>query len=96
MSMTVRFNTKRLYTSEGQKITAFIHDDGTVDFNDHSRMIDGRLRDKLPRIVPGDEGILARWIMDRYDTGKYDGHLSYKDRDPVKYDPDATFAPEPL
>jgi len=38
---TICFNTGRKYTSQGQRITATLHDDGVVTFWDHDRMIDG-------------------------------------------------------
>ena len=38
--MTTRFNTGRLYQSDGQRITAERVDDGII-FHDHSRMIYG-------------------------------------------------------
>lgn len=43
---TIHFNTRRLYTEHGQRITATLHDDGVVTFFDHDRMVDGEF--KLP------------------------------------------------
>jgi hypothetical protein len=39
---TIHFNTGRLYTANGQRVTATLHEDGTVTFFDHDRMIDGQ------------------------------------------------------
>lgn len=41
---TIHFNTGRLYTVDGQRITATLHDDGVVTFMDHSRGIDGEFQ----------------------------------------------------
>lgn len=41
---TIHFNTGRMYTRHGQRITATLHDDGVVTFYDHDRMIDGEYR----------------------------------------------------
>jgi len=40
----IRFNTGRLYTKLGQRITATLHDDGIVTFHDHDRMVDGEFK----------------------------------------------------
>jgi hypothetical protein len=45
----VGFNTERLYTANGQEITVAELDDGTILFNDHSRMVTGRLRNHHTR-----------------------------------------------
>jgi hypothetical protein len=39
---TIKFNTGRKYTAEGQFIVATLHDDGVVTFMDHSRGVDGQ------------------------------------------------------
>ena len=39
---TIKFNTGRKYTAEGQFIVATLHDDGVVTFFDHSRGVDGQ------------------------------------------------------
>lgn len=91
MSLILKFNTGRKYTEYGQRITAFVHDDGTVDFNDHDRQIYGRLTDRLPTIVPGDDEILWRWIVDRYDVGKYTD-LPREARDAVKHNHVAVYS----
>ena len=41
MRAQLGFNTKRLYTKDGQRIMATLHDDGVVTFMDHDRGIDG-------------------------------------------------------
>lgn len=42
--MTIHFNTKRLYTALGQRITATLHPDMVVTFWDHDRGIDGEFK----------------------------------------------------
>lgn len=91
MSMTFRFNTGRRYTPQGQRITAFAHDDGTVDFSDHDRQIDGRLLDKLPQIIPADDGPIQIWIVSRYDAGQYTD-LPRDARTAVHLDPATPFS----
>lgn len=44
MTQTISFNTGRKYTVHGQRITATLHDDQTVTFWDHDRMIDGEFK----------------------------------------------------
>lgn len=41
MANTIHFNTGRLYTKHGQRITATLHDDNVVTFWDHDRMVHG-------------------------------------------------------
>lgn len=41
---TIRFNTGRGYTLDGQRITATLHEDWVVTFYDHDRMIDGEFK----------------------------------------------------
>lgn len=41
---TIQFNTGRMYTDQGQRITATLHVDGVVTFYDHDRMIDGEFK----------------------------------------------------
>jgi len=43
MSKNVCWNTGRLYSAEGQRITARQNDDGTIVFRDHDRMVEGVL-----------------------------------------------------
>ena len=40
----IHFNTKRLYTKHGQRITATLHDDQVVTFCDHDRMVTGEFK----------------------------------------------------
>ena len=62
----VHFQTGRLYAEEGQIISLHIHSDGAVEFNDHSRGIQGRLRRKLPeRTNP------ITWALGEYDNMRY-------------------------
>lgn len=71
------FNTSRLYTDEGQVITATLtttEEGGIVRFHDHSRMIHGSflVTDVGLRVLNlrGEEA-LARCIMSHYDRGDY-------------------------
>lgn len=68
--MQFGFNTGRLYTHDGQRISVKILDDHSVLFNDHSRGIDGKLRVKISPDLP-------RWriietVMHHYDRNQYD------------------------
>lgn len=45
---TIRFNTSRSYTANGQRIVATLYDDGTVTFMDHDRMVCGEYREDDP------------------------------------------------
>jgi len=56
---TIRFNTGRKYTANGQRITATLHDDGMVTFFDHDRGIDGEFE------LIGD--FTQRRVMEAYD-----------------------------
>jgi hypothetical protein len=65
MTNTIQFNTRRLYSAEGQVITATLHDDGVVTFMDHSRMIDGEF-------LLGDVAAFSQQVvLRRYDHGQY-------------------------
>ena len=57
---TIRFNTKRGYTKFGQRITATLHDDGIVTFNDHDRMVTGSF-------ALGSDPFDQRTVMHAYD-----------------------------
>lgn len=61
---TIRFNTGRLYTRNGQPITATLHDDGVVTFMDHGRGIAGSF-------VLGSREFNERTVMEAYDWNKY-------------------------
>ena len=61
-SKTLRFNTGRLYTANGQRIVATLHDDGVVTFHDHDRMITGEIDGC---------GFAQTEIMRAYDSGQY-------------------------
>src|SRR5690606_22302892 len=70
---TIHFNTGRLYTALGQRITATLHDDGVVTFYDHSRGIDGEL--KYPLTV-----FAQATVTRNYDLGEWSGtHRSMRD-----------------
>lgn len=68
--MQVTFNTKRLYTAEGQIITArYDAADEMIYFTDHSRMIhDQQITCALP---PRDTEELARKTMRAYDNIRF-------------------------
>ena len=48
MARTIHFNTGRLYTAFGQRITATLHDDGVVTFMDHDRGVCGEYDELSP------------------------------------------------
>jgi hypothetical protein len=74
MTTTIRFNTGRKYTSDGQLIVATLHDDRTVTFMDHSRGISGQFELGLPADLS--ESI----VMDHYDNLHYqNGARSWND-----------------
>jgi len=56
---TIHFNTKRMYSAKGQRISATEYPDGKITFYDHDRMIDGEL--------PVGFMLSERGIMDGYD-----------------------------
>jgi hypothetical protein len=60
---TISFNTGRKYTAQGQRITATLHDDQTVTFWDHDRMIDGEF--KLGEF----DRFTAQTVLAAYDAG---------------------------
>ena len=67
--MQITWNTGRLYTDEGQIITAELCAD-CILFADHSRGIVGRI--ELPQLLRIElPSQLARHVMDRYDHGRY-------------------------
>ena len=57
----ISFNTRRMYTSNGQEIDAIQLDDGQVLFVDHSRGIDGLLECELNQTA----------VMREYDASRY-------------------------
>lgn len=62
---TISFNTGRLYTANGQRITATLHDDGVVTFFDHSRGVYGEFT--LPEYVPFTKDIVMfNYIRNRH------------------------------
>ena len=65
MSQTIHFNTRRLYTEHGQRITATLHDDGVVTFWDHDRQVDGEFALPLHCRLNSIE------VMHWYDSGQY-------------------------
>jgi len=69
MTLTIRFNTGRAYTREGQIITATLHSDGIVTFMDHSRMIDGEFS------LPPSEVFSRKAVLSRYDAGLWQGSI---------------------
>lgn len=64
---TIHFNTRRLYSAKGQRISATRHDDGTVTFYDHDRMIDGESR--FPSET--EELLTDRNVMSFYGAGAW-------------------------
>lgn len=70
--MKISFNTGRLYTQEGQVITAEINEDAEVNFVDHSRMIAGSfIAPPFRGDLPDPERRLARIVMSAYDHHEY-------------------------
>ena len=71
----VTFNTGRLYTKEGQIVTAELRDNRTVAFDDHSRMIWGEFQlsefSLGDTIWPRDPEAFARCVMKEYDAHRY-------------------------
>lgn len=65
----ITFNTGRLYTAEGQVITAELHDDRVL-FKDHSRLICGEVVEPYPRPLTSLDHFV-RWVMHRYDSNQY-------------------------
>ncbi len=70
---TITFNTSRLYTREGQVITAS-YDNVTnmVYFHDHSRMVYGEFSQSFRTMDPIEEqtDYFIRTLMSKYDAGK--------------------------
>jgi len=62
MPKTIHFNTGRLYTAAGQRITATLHDDEITTFYDHDRIIDGELNSVGSLLFDFE-------VMDWYDRG---------------------------
>ena len=84
-TLSYQWNTQRLYTSEGQVITAMLTPRGEgeqarVDFTDHSRMIDGTfyLDEEIAEslVEAKDFKSLRHYVMTEYDHGRYqyEGH----------------------
>jgi len=70
MTKTIKFNTGRQYTAEGQVIVATLHDDGVVTFFDHSRGIDGEF--KLADVDKHFAQVFSdRTVMNAYDRNIY-------------------------
>jgi hypothetical protein len=69
--MKLTFNTKRLYTAEGQVITA-IHDPeaNKVHFADWSRMCNGTIEGPLLNRF-NTQREFAEYVMRKYDRGQY-------------------------
>lgn len=68
MSDLIRFNTGRMYTSAGQRITARLMEDGTVEFADHDRMIYYVTKNTVPDYWDQlSVSSKAAWIMAQYD-----------------------------
>lgn len=74
MPETIRFNTGRKYTAEGQYIVATLHDDGIVTFMDHSRSVDGEF--PLPPGMDFNQAV----VMVAYDSYRAPGtQRSFRD-----------------
>jgi hypothetical protein len=65
MTKTIKFNTGRKYTADGQIIIATLHDDGVVTFCDHSRQIDGQFE------LLDLDGFTQAAVMHEYDNYNY-------------------------
>lgn len=93
------FNTGRLYTKEGQVITAqFDPENNTVVFNDHSRMVCGKFSVTsfaAERIVGSPDYEFPRIVMRRYDSGDFDHGYTF-DKDMVEVHRDDTVEPMDL
>lgn len=87
-----RFNTGRLYSAAGQRITVAVYPDGTVDMNDHDRMIDGRIEATLPDWKQDSLAQVAKWVIANYDRS-YIVDMPRDARAAVALDRDASFAP---
>ena len=64
---TIKFNTGRKYTAEGQFIVATLHDDGVVTFMDHSRGVDGQFQMNNPKLF------CEAVVVGAYDRGDAQG-----------------------
>jgi hypothetical protein len=64
------FNTGRLYTALGQRISWAQRADGWLGFVDHDRMISGWIKREDPIGILSSP-IEASWLMHKYDNGKY-------------------------
>jgi hypothetical protein len=69
--MRTVWNTKRLYTEDGQIIVAETQADGTVLFNDVSRMIGGRLKKPTLYRVTETATELRMYVEAAYDRHAY-------------------------
>ncbi len=74
--MQITFNTGRLYTREGQIITArYDEEEGKTYFTDHSRMIHNQVIEgpmNLPDVEPGYQPrFLATFVMEAYDNSRF-------------------------
>ena len=67
MAKTIRFNTGRKYTADGQIIIATLHDDGVATFHDTSRMITGEFAYGTAYLDHFDAREFEREVMHRYD-----------------------------
>ena len=67
---TLTFNTGRLYTKNGQQIVAAMNDDGVCYFYDRSRMIDGWITRRLPRLTP--EAVMLNYDANNYALSRPD------------------------
>lgn len=67
MAKTIKFNTRRPYTADGQIIIATLHDDGVATFHDISRMITGEFAYGTAYLDHFDSREFEREVMHRYD-----------------------------
>ena len=70
---TIKFNTGREYTAQGQRIVARLLDDGSIVFLDIDRGIDGVIAPAqgLTREDVKDPFFNRASVMDAYDNGNY-------------------------
>ncbi|QIG70748.1 hypothetical protein EVB91_197 [Rhizobium phage RHph_I1_18] len=61
----IHFNTKRLYSKFGQRITATLYEDNVVTFLDHDRKIDGEYIEYVP------EHFGKQSVLEHYDGNMY-------------------------
>jgi hypothetical protein len=80
---TIRFNTGRLYTKAGQRVTATLRDDGVVTFMDHDRGVSGEFKlcgDRFDEkiVMEAYDHNVAQQTRRSYEDGFYAGGVNSK------------------